>query len=1131
MTPITLAAGVQAAIGSHLDAPNRRIVVAEFYGRLTQVELDSRLYSVIGTGYSNPEDVVVAPDGTILMTERAGTLLRIPGPGADRGASSVKVLASGMTAPQQIALSADGLRAYVVEYTTAGGRLLRFDLGTTPAPQTVIASGLMQAVGLILAAGEQTAYVGQQSDGSIASVDLASGALTKIVTGLDAPFFLAWRDAAAQKLVVTLRDPLNQVVTIDVTAPGAAPKLVLDGLPFRPSSATILPGGDLVVCTDRDIVQYPTDVFAAPSALGMGGGGSMYEPKVSPLSGSDLAVSCDMGGLYRSTDGGAHWTMQDGRLVGGTTRFSVAYDPSQADHLVANHSVRGLHEWTAVGTTRGWAPLAPDLRAVDPSLPGRVSAAAFTPDGHALIVGTTQGLLRTDLTLAPWARTWTAITTADVPGGGSVQISDVIAIACPRGRPGVCVAADVDRVLWSVDAGLTWHVLDGNPSGSLPARPLGAPYEPSLSPVWDQATYVASRIRGVAVGASGQRTAVYATIATQVNDGQGHPTSTFGDAGVWRCELPASPSPASPPAWSNVTTGAGAGQELTTAPGSAGFSPLPLYERVAVPDGDPDTVWVSVVNSADVSAAGCWAAYRGAWSPSGGHVAWTGAYDGFQPHSTGNVTPGWVDVAEAPAALGWGFGGPAHGLGVGATAADPVLFTDEALLDRLDTFSPAHWQQRYSSPPAGAGWASTGLDVTSVWHYDVHPADRQVRLLCNTDIGLSRSADGGATWHSIPSAAPAKGQAATDVWHNVYELAFAPSAMYAAVSTQHDLPHDKELANPIGSGAVLRSDDKGASWYRVDTSGSAPFGAPVTSVVYGGPQGQQALYVAVWSNGVSTSTDGGNWSPVGSALQNRFAYRVGFDAQGRLHCLVSGPGGGLFRADPSMPGGWTELTASVSASLPAGGLYPMDFACHPTAVGTYWVCTTGVAGKADGTAWLSTNDGASWSARLTIAQTGTAYGPWLHAFGAAYDPTDATGQTVYVTTITHGTWVTTDGGATWREYQVLPFLATQRIAFDPGAPGEMVVTTFGGGAWRTTTAPAVRLLLQRIRLAAYARYVARGRVPGHEAEDWLGAQRDTLGDAIQRRAYALWQRRNGTPGGALGDWLRAERETIAALLA
>ena len=43
--------------------------------------------------------------------------------------------------------------------------------------------------------------------------------------------------------------------------------------------------------------------------VGLGGGGAMFTPAISPVDGKLMMVNCDMSGAYISADGGASWQM------------------------------------------------------------------------------------------------------------------------------------------------------------------------------------------------------------------------------------------------------------------------------------------------------------------------------------------------------------------------------------------------------------------------------------------------------------------------------------------------------------------------------------------------------------------------------------------------------------------------------------------------------------------------------------------------------------------------------------------------------------------------------------------------------------------------------------------------------
>jgi photosystem II stability/assembly factor-like uncharacterized protein len=64
--------------------------------------------------------------------------------------------------------------------------------------------------------------------------------------------------------------------------------------------------------------------------LGLGGGGGLFTPVGSPHDLDLLLVSCDMGGLYRSTDRGRSWAMLDMRMVRGNTHVLPVFDRKDA---------------------------------------------------------------------------------------------------------------------------------------------------------------------------------------------------------------------------------------------------------------------------------------------------------------------------------------------------------------------------------------------------------------------------------------------------------------------------------------------------------------------------------------------------------------------------------------------------------------------------------------------------------------------------------------------------------------------------------------------------------------------------------------------------------------------------------
>ena len=254
-------------------------------------------YAVLGTGYTNPEDVKVSADDLhAYITERSGDLVRVALASANRAAATV--VATGLAAPQQLFLDEAHNAAYAIEYASPG-HLWRIDL--TNGSKTAVVANVEFGIGVVLSADLQYAYISEQTAGAdkgrVSRIQLNNGVRTKLATGLINPFYLTWVDAAQTSLLVAERDPANRITSVSPT--GAGTTVAAAGVPARPSSVAAIAPGRLLVCCDHVIerVDFTPVIFQPTGPLLMGIGFIPFD-KVLP---SGLATT-DPGYFYPVTN-------------------------------------------------------------------------------------------------------------------------------------------------------------------------------------------------------------------------------------------------------------------------------------------------------------------------------------------------------------------------------------------------------------------------------------------------------------------------------------------------------------------------------------------------------------------------------------------------------------------------------------------------------------------------------------------------------------------------------------------------------------------------------------------------------------------------------------------------------------
>ena len=113
--------------------------------------------------------------------------------------------------------------------------------------------------------------------------------------------------------------------------------------------------------------------------VGIGGGGGVFTPSISPHDEKLMFVACDMGGWYRSTDGGATWRMCDGRQVR-KVNLNAVFHPTDPN-VVYVGTRGGIKRSSDRGKT--WEHVAGEF---NPANPDNVRALAIDPANPSLIL-------------------------------------------------------------------------------------------------------------------------------------------------------------------------------------------------------------------------------------------------------------------------------------------------------------------------------------------------------------------------------------------------------------------------------------------------------------------------------------------------------------------------------------------------------------------------------------------------------------------------------------------------------------------------------------------------------------------------------------------------------------------------
>ncbi|MDE6292994.1 MAG: hypothetical protein K2L88_00025 [Clostridiales bacterium] len=196
-----------------------------------------------------------------------------------------------------------------------------------------------------------------------------------------------------------------------------------------------------------------------------------------------------------------------------------------------------------------------------------------------------------------------------------------------------------------------------------------------------------------------------------------------------------------------------------------------------------------------------------------------------------------------------------------------------------------------------AYYSTTGLDEQTTYGIVINPFNKDNVFILNTDLGLIRSEDGGNTWQRSIGGVP------SSIYFNSYDMVFDPrneGVAYSLWSNRHDVPYSP--ANEAGKlGAFLYSSDGGISWNSSYSTGIPSDAIPVKmSVVFPNDKNADAvIYVATFNRGFFVSYNSGKTfaqlnngiTPVEYSATSNFILGYDIEAKdGRVFALTARSG-------------------------------------------------------------------------------------------------------------------------------------------------------------------------------------------------------------------------------------------------
>lgn len=733
--------------------------------------------------------------------------------------------------------------------------------------------------------------------------------------------------------------------------------------------------------------------------VGMGGGGAMFGPVVSPHDPNVTFVSCDMGGSFVTYNGGESWRMFN---LSSMVRFFV-FDPIDPDVVYARSIA--LFKSTDKGNT--WSLFYPK--------PSEIEGIASKGDHAGEVVVTKDGRRKTVQALA-------------IDPQQSEKLYAAISI---EQAVGLYISNDGGKN-WNKERDFDYSVQNIfiDPSSPENGRTIYIASQKGIekreNSAWiNNHTNESGIVFNFFTGGYSMKAGKYIIYGIS---GNSYYNAEKTQSGVFFTEDGGK-------TWENRQSGIlkyampSAQEAEWRAIGTSAQNPETLYVSYNDLKVHPDTTCIGVAKSEDFGKT---------WT-----LPWRDMLTNNENFPSPNFGEDWLNERFGPT---WG----ENPFSIGVSPTDPGICYSSDFGRTIKTGNGGKtWEAVYSKRIPGGGWTTRGLEVTTGYNVVFDPFNHDHMFLALTDIGLMESFDGGKSWQS-----GTKDNGVPRRWINsTYWMTFDPEVKgrgWAVMTQDHDLPRPKMFRNrsiTTYRGGVLLTNDAGKTWEPISTS----IGETAATHILFDPttdKNARTLYVCAFGKGVYKSIDGGkNWTQKNKGLEGAepFAWRIERrETDGTLFLVVSRRSedgsignefdGALYKSADGAES-WTKIKLPEGCNGPTSLV--VDKQNPKKLILSAWgkASQEKLAPDTGGGIYISEDEGTTWGHVMAYDQ---------HIHDVTFDPrTDR----YYACGFNASAYYSEDGARTWTRIKGFNFKWGKRVEPDPKDPEKVYVITFGGGTW------------------------------------------------------------------------------------